>query len=312
MTNTEYQIILNDLKEQITKVDDPPPYVSRRLPSWFKVHRPGNKHYMSTLQQVKQYQLHTVCQEARCPNIGECFANKVAAFMILGDTCTRRCTFCHVHKGVPKPVDADEPEHIAMAVLKMGMEHIVITAVDRDDLLDGGAEHFSKVVCAVKEKNSTVRIEVLTGDFQGDIESLATVLHSPVDIFNHNLETVPSLYRRIRPGTYYDRSLNLFREAKKIRKDIITKSGLMLGLGETFKELLDVMDDLRIADCDMLTLGQYARPSLRQVPVRRYLHPDEFLMLKKIAYEKGFKHVESGPLVRSSYHAQHQNSQDSN
>ena len=299
MTNAEYLSILDEIEKcpEDKGLEQSP----QRLPSWFKVERTGKSSYLETMRKISH--LDTVCQEARCPNIGECFGHKTAAFLILGDICTRACAFCHISKGIPKEVDSKEPERIAKAAVSLGMKYVVITAVNRDDLLDGGARQFAKVAHAVKREDASIQIEVLTGDFQGDLDSLLLVLDSPIHVFNHNLETVPSLYRSVRPQSSYARSLDLIAQAKRMREGILTKSGLILGLGETYQELLEVMDDLRSVQCDRLTLGQYSRPSMRQMPVHRYIHPEEFLKLKQIANEKGFSHVQSGPLVRSSYHA---------
>jgi lipoic acid synthetase len=223
--------------------------------------------------------------------------------MILGDTCTRTCGFCHVGKGKPGAVDPQEPEHLANAVLELGMKHVVVTSVDRDDLPDGGAGHFSKVVHKIKETSPDVKIEVLTPDFRGDKEALRQVVSAPINVFNHNLETVPRLYRQARRGSIYSRSLKVLEWAKEINPQIYTKSGLMLGLGEKTLELISVLRDLRHVGCDILTLGQYLRPSLKQLPVERYVSPEEFRVLGEEARNLGFRHVESGPLVRSSYHA---------
>lgn len=274
-----------------------------RLPNWIRVKPPGGSGYLKTRAILEKLSLHTVCQEARCPNIGDCFDHHTATFMILGDTCTRTCGFCHVGKGKPGAVDLEEPERLARAVLELGMKHVVITSVDRDDLRDGGSGHFSKVVHRIREVSPEVKIEVLTPDFRGDKEALRQVVSSPISVFNHNLETVPRLYRQARRGSIYARSLSVLEWAKEMNPQIYTKSGLMLGLGETTLELFSVLQDLRKVGCDILTLGQYLRPSLKQLPVARYVSPEEFNILGKEAKALGFKHVESGPLVRSSYHA---------
>ncbi|MBI1871545.1 MAG: lipoyl synthase [Chlamydiae bacterium] len=274
-----------------------------RLPSWIKVQFPGQPEYLKTRSILQRLRLNTVCQEARCPNVGECWENRAATFMILGDVCTRACGFCHVSKGKPKTVDSEEPLRLAQAVRELEMRHVVITSVDRDDLPDGGAGHFAKVVENIKVLNKDVTVEVLTPDFRGNKESLRKVLNSPIDVFNHNLETVPRLYRKARRGSIYERSLQVLKWAKKLRPQVLTKSGLMLGLGETFSEVFSVLKDLVNIHCDILTLGQYLRPSVEQLPVEKFLTPEEFNHFGNEARKMGFRHVESGPLVRSSYHA---------
>ncbi len=279
------------------------PAVARRHPEWLKVRAPGGAGYTETLATVRQLGLHTVCEEARCPNLGECWGHKTATFMLLGDTCTRACRFCAVSHGRPLTVDPHEPERVAVAVERLGLRHVVITSVNRDDLLDGGAAHFAATTKAIKARVPSCRIEVLTPDFQGDEGAVATVARSPIDIYNHNLETVPRLYKRVRPGARYERSLAVLQAARAVRGDLLTKAGLMLGLGETREELLAVLHDLRTVDCEILTLGQYLRPSAAHLPVERYVPPSEFTLLRGEAVALGFRHVESGPLVRSSYHA---------
>jgi lipoyl synthase len=277
--------------------------VERRHPPWLKVRAPGGPGYAETMATVRELGLHTVCQEARCPNIGECWGHRTATFMLLGDTCTRNCGFCAVAHGRPLRVDAGEPVRVARAVARLGLQHVVVTSVNRDDLPDGGAAHFAATVRAIKECLPSCRVEVLVPDFQGDSLSVATVVGSPIDVFNHNLETVPRLYRRVRAGARYERSLAVLREARAGRKGILTKTGLMLGLGETEDELANVFTDLRGIDCDVLTLGQYLRPSAEHLPIERYVAPEEFARLRERALALGFRHVEAGPLVRSSYHA---------
>jgi lipoyl synthase len=277
--------------------------VERRHPPWLKVRAPGGPGYAETMATVRELGLHTVCQEARCPNIGECWGHRTATFMLLGDTCTRNCGFCAVAHGRPLRVDAGEPGRVARAVARLGLRHVVVTSVNRDDLADGGAAHFAATVRAIKECLPSCRVEVLVPDFQGDSASVATVVGSPIDVFNHNLETVPRLYRRVRAGARYERSLAVLREARAGGKGILTKTGLMLGLGETENELVSVFSDLRAIDCDVLTLGQYLRPSADHLPIERYVSPEEFEGLRKRALALGFRHVEAGPLVRSSYHA---------
>ena len=277
--------------------------VERRHPPWLKVRAPGGPGYAETTATVRELGLHTVCQEARCPNIGECWGHRTATFMLLGDTCTRNCGFCAVAHGRPLRVDAGEPKRVACAVARLGLRHVVVTSVNRDDLPDGGAAHFAATVRAIKEMLPGCRVEVLVPDFQGDPASVATVVESPIDVFNHNLETVPRLYRRVRAGARYERSLAVLREARAGGKRILTKTGLMLGLGEVEEELISVFSDLRAIDCDVLTLGQYLRPSLEHLPIERYVAPEEFDRLRERALALGFRHVEAGPLVRSSYHA---------
>jgi lipoic acid synthetase len=277
--------------------------VTPRLPSWLKVRAPGGPGFVETSATVRELGLHTVCQEAHCPNIGECWGNRTATFMLLGDTCTRNCSFCAVTHGRPVTVDLDEPVRVARAVARLGLRHVVVTSVNRDDLPDGGAGHFASTARALRELVPECRIEVLVPDFQGHVGSVNEVATAPIDIFNHNLETVPRLYRRVRPGARYERSLAVLAAARAARRELLTKAGLMLGLGESVEELLSVFSDLRSIGCDILTLGQYLRPSAAQLPVERYLPPEEFAALRSGALELGFRHVEAGPLVRSSYHA---------
>jgi lipoic acid synthetase len=246
----------------------------------------------------------TVCEEARCPNLAECWAHGTATFMLMGDTCTRNCGFCAVSHGRPKPLDPGEPDRLARAVERLGLVHAVVTSVDRDDLADLGAGHFAAAVRAIHDRVPGCRVEVLTPDFQGRREAVDTVSRSPLSIFNHNLETVPRLYKRVRAGARYERSLDVLRWAGEFRPEgRLTKAGLMLGLGETMEEVLAVLRDLRAVGCDILTLGQYLQPSRQHLPVERYLDPSEFVELGSQARHMGFSHVESGPLVRSSYHA---------
>jgi lipoic acid synthetase len=252
---------------------------------------------------VRELGLHTVCQEARCPNIGECWGHRTATFMLLGDRCTRNCGFCAVAHGRPLAVDPEEPGRVAAAVARLGLQHVVVTSVDRDDLPDGGAAHFAATARAVRAAVPACRVEVLVPDFKGRLESAGEVAGAPIDVFNHNLETVPRLYKRARAGAGYERSLAILARARTERPALVTKSGLMLGLGEEEDELLRVFDDLRSVGCDVLTLGQYLRPSADQLPVERYVPPEEFAALRARALTLGFRHVEAGPLVRSSYHA---------
>jgi lipoic acid synthetase len=274
-----------------------------RHPPWLKVRAPGGPGFAATRATVKSLGLHTVCEEARCPNIGECWGHGTATFMLLGDVCTRNCAFCAVAHGRPLAIDPAEPFRVASAVARLGLRHVVVTSVDRDDLPDGGAEHFAATARAIKHQLPGCRVEVLVPDFQGDVAAVETVVGSPVDVFNHNVETVPRLYRRVRPGARYERSLAVLAAARGARADVVVKAGLMLGLGELDDELFRVFADLRSSGCDVLTLGQYLRPSPAHLPVERYLPPEEFAALRTRALELGFRHVESGPLVRSSYHA---------
>ena len=277
--------------------------VARRHPTWLKVRAPGGPGFAETMATVRELGLHTVCQEARCPNIGECWGHRTATFMLLGDTCTRNCGFCAVTHGRPLAVDPAEPLRVASAVARLGLRHVVVTSVNRDDLADGGAAHFAATAGAIKRLLPGCRVEVLVPDFQGNLASVAEVVASPIDVFNHNLETVPRLYRRVRAGARYARSLAVLEAARRAREGLLTKTGLMLGLGETQEELASVFRDLRSIGCDILTLGQYLRPSGEHLPVERYVPPEEFTALGAEALALGFRHVEAGPLVRSSYHA---------
>ena len=277
--------------------------IARRHPPWLKVRAPGGPEFAETMTTVRELGLHTVCQEARCPNIGECWGHRTATFMLLGDTCTRNCGFCAVTHGRPLAVDPAEPLRVASAVARLGLRHVVVTSVNRDDLADGGAAHFAATARAIKRLLPGCRVEVLVPDFQGNLASVAEVVASPIDVFNHNLETVPRLYRRVRAGARYARSLAVLEAANGGRDKLLTKTGLMLGLGETQEELASVFRDLRSIGCDILTLGQYLRPSGEHLPVERYVPPEEFTALGAEALALGFRHVEAGPLVRSSYHA---------
>jgi lipoic acid synthetase len=277
--------------------------VTRRHPPWLKVRAPGGPGFTETLGVVKELRLHTVCEEAHCPNLAECWGHKTATFMLLGDTCTRNCGFCAVTHGRPLSVDPDEPARVAEAVVRLGLRHVVITSVNRDDLADGGAAHFASTAAAVRGRLPSCRIEVLVPDFQGDLGAVRTVVASPVEVFNHNIETVPRLYRQVRPGARYQRSLAVLEHAFDPAGGRVTKAGLMLGLGEEVEELRLVLRDLREVGCDILTLGQYLPPSRDHLPIVRYVPPAEFDALRLEALALGFRHVESGPLVRSSYHA---------
>lgn len=282
--------------------------IERRHPDWIKVRAPASPEYVRTRTLLAELRLHTVCQEACCPNIGECFSHRTATFMLMGDVCTRNCPYCAVAHGRVRPLDPDEPRRIAQAVARLGLDHVVVTSVDRDDLPDGGAAHFAATAEAIKALRPAARVEVLVPDFKGAHLSVEAVVRAPVEVFNHNIETVPSLYRKARPGGNYRRSLDVLayaREFARARRDValLTKAGLMLGLGEERDELASVLRDLRAVGCDILTLGQYLRPSRDHLPVERYVPPAEFIELRSEALAMGFRHVESGPLVRSSYHA---------
>ncbi len=277
--------------------------IARRHPEWIKSRAPTGRAVAETRATVRQLGLHTVCEEAQCPNLGECWSHHTATVMLLGDTCTRACRFCAVSHGRPSPVDPDEPRRVADAVARLGLKHVVMTSVNRDDLPDGGAAHVAAAARAVKALVPDCTVEVLIPDLQGDHDALATVVAAPIAILNHNTETVPRLYKRVRPGATYARSLGILRAAKRMRPALRTKTGLMLGLGETRDEVHEVLVEIRATGCDVLTLGQYLRPSVEELPVARYLHPDEFAELGAEARALGFAYVESGPLVRSSYHA---------
>ncbi len=274
-----------------------------KKPNWIKVKAPTTSEYVKTKQLVRKFNLNTVCEEAACPNIGECWSNNHATVMILGDVCTRKCSFCNIATGKPQVIDTDEPSRVALVAKRLGLKHIVITSVDRDDLPDGGAYHFKQTILATKQKCPTTTIEVLTPDFRRKVGAIQTVLSAQPDVFNHNLETVPSLYKKVRPGADYQHSLSLLKSAKEINTNIFTKSGLMVGLGESINELAQVMDDMRQHCVDFITIGQYLRPSLKHRKVYRYVPPSEFKVYESMAYSKGFLMVSASPLTRSSYHA---------
>jgi lipoic acid synthetase len=275
-------------------------------PAWLKVRAPGSENYLRLKGLMRTLGLHTVCEEANCPNIGECWHHGTATFMILGDTCTRSCGYCNVTHGAPRPPDAAEPVKVASAIHAMELAYVVITSVDRDDLPDFGAGHFAETIRQTRARIPACRIEVLIPDFQGHEDALGIVLDAGPDVLNHNIETVPRLYRTARPGGRYDRALQLLDRARTRAPHVPTKSGLMVGLGETMDEVVATLHDLRSAGCRIVTIGQYLRPSLANLPMSRYYTPDEFAELKRIGLELGFGHVESGPLVRSSYHAHEQ------
>jgi len=283
-----------------------PLHPSPRKPDWLKVRAPGGPRYIRLKGLLREWNLHTVCEEAHCPNIGECWEDLTATFMILGDVCTRNCGYCAVAHGRPVWEDREEPERVAGAVKALGLEHVVVTSVNRDDLADGGAAVFAATVRAIRREAPGCRVEVLVPDFQGSAEALQTVLDARPDILNHNIETVPRLYKVARHGGRYERSLELFRRARRAAPDLLTKSGLILGLGEECEELRGTMSDLRAADVNILTLGQYLRPSPQHLPIARFYRPDEFRELAEEGARLGFAHVEAGPLVRSSYHAKRQ------
>ncbi|MGZ5939472.1 MAG: lipoyl synthase [Rhizomicrobium sp.] len=274
-----------------------------RKPEWIRVKAPGSKEYAATRAIVREHNLHTVCEEAACPNIGECWTHRHATMMIMGDTCTRACAFCNVKTGLPGPLDAEEPENVGKAVAKLGLKHVVITSVDRDDLSDGGAEHFAKVVRAIRAASPGTSIEILTPDFLRKDGAIEVVMDAAPDVFNHNLETVPRLYLSIRPGARYFASLRLLQRAKELAPTGFTKSGLMVGLGESREEIMQVMDDLRAAGVDFLTIGQYLQPTKKHAAIDRFWTPDEFKALEATARAKGFLMVSASPLTRSSYHA---------
>ena len=275
----------------------------QRKPDWIRVRLTNSSVFNNTKEIVKKNNLHTVCEEAGCPNISECWSKKHATFMIMGDTCTRACAFCNVKTGLPNPLDNDEPLRVAKATRDLELNHVVITSVDRDDLDDGGAQHFAKTILETKKINPTTTVEILTPDFLRKGEVFKEVVDANPDVFNHNIETVPSNYITVRPGSRYFQSINLLKDVKKYNKNIFTKSGLMLGMGETDEELYQVMDDLRCADVDFLTLGQYLQPTERHYPIKKFVTPEDFKKFEKVAYSKGFLMVSSSPMTRSSYHA---------
>ena len=276
-------------------------------PDWIRVRVPASPEVARIKGLLRKHKLASVCEEANCPNLGECFGGGTATFMIMGEICTRRCPFCDVAHGRPNALDENEPIELAQAIAEMNLKYVVVTSVDRDDLRDGGAQHFANCIRETRALSPNIRVEILVPDFRGRMDIALDILEKEApDVFNHNLETVPSLYKKVRPGSEYEWSLLLLKKYKERRPDVLTKSGLMLGLGETREELLQVMRDMRAHDIDMITLGQYLQPSRDHLPVERFVHPDEFAEFGKIAEELGFKSVASGPLVRSSYHADKQ------
>jgi lipoic acid synthetase len=278
-----------------------------KKPEWIRVRAPSSPRFYEIKKILREHHLHTVCEEASCPNIGECFSKGTATFMIMGDICTRRCPFCDVGHGRPLPLDADEPANLAKTIAALKLKYVVITSVDRDDLRDGGAQHFVDCIRAVREQSPTTQIEVLVPDFRGRLERALAILEAaPPDVMNHNLESVPRLYKQVRPGSDYAHSLRLLQEFKARVPHVPTKSGLMVGLGETDDEIVAAMRDMRAHGIDMLTLGQYLQPSAGHLPVLRYVHPDAFAAFERAAYAMGFRHAAVGALVRSSYHADKQ------
>ena len=285
--------------EKVNKPTNP----IKKKPEWIRTKIIDTKNYFQTKEIINKNKIYTVCQEASCPNIAECWSKKHATFMIMGDVCTRACAFCNVKTGKPTFLDPAEPVKIAEATKELNLKHVVITSVDRDDLPDGGADHFTKVIFEIRKKNKNTTVEVLTPDFLRKGDAYKKVVAANPDVFNHNIETVPSLYRSVRPGSRYFASVDLLKSVKEINKTIFTKSGIMLGLGENKNEVLQVMDDLLCAKVDFLTIGQYLQPSVKHFPLKRYIHPDEFKEFREIALSKGFLIVSSSPLTRSSYHA---------
>jgi lipoic acid synthetase len=294
---------LNFIRGRRKRADELP---RQPKPEWLKVRAPGSENYLRLKGLMRRLGLHTVCEEANCPNIGECWHHGTATFMILGDTCTRSCGYCNVVHGTPNPPDAGEPVKVASAIHALGLSYVVVTSVDRDDLPDFGATHFARTIRETRVRIPTCRLEVLIPDFQGDEAALRIVLDARPDVLNHNIETVPRLYRTARPGGRYPRALEVLRRSRDIAPEIPTKSGLMVGLGEEWDEAVATLTDLRSAGCQIVTIGQYLRPSVANLPMVRYYTPAEFAELKRIALDLGFGHVESGPLVRSSYHAHEQ------
>lgn len=276
----------------------------KRKPEWIRAKAPNHPEVIRLKELLREHELHTVCEEASCPNLGECFTHGTATFLIMGNICTRRCPFCDVAHGKPDPLDENEPEHLALTIAAMNLKHVVVTSVDRDDLRDGGSTHFSRCIAEIRKQSPQTRIEVLVPDFRGRMDvALENLTQTPPDIFNHNLESIPRLYKAVRPGSDYQWSLDLIKKFQEMHPDVPTKSGLMLGLGETIEEIQQVMQDLRDHGCRMLTLGQYLQPSRHHLAVERFVTPAEFDQLAEVAKQMGFEHVASGPMVRSSYHA---------
>lgn len=281
-----------------------------KKPTWIRAKVPSSNKYFELKNILREKNLHTVCEEASCPNIGECFGNGTASFMIMGDICTRRCPFCDVAHGRPNPLDSNEPINLANTILALKLSYVVITSVDRDDLRDGGALHFVKCVQAIKAVSPNTKVEILIPDFRGRLDIALNILsQTSVDVLNHNLETVPSLYKKVRPGSDYIHSLTLLKKYKELNPDVMTKSGIMVGLGESIPEIIQVMKDLRVHNVEMITIGQYLQPSVGHLPVLKYVTPNEFKSLEAVALSIGFKHAAVGAMVRSSYHADLQSQQ---
>jgi lipoic acid synthetase len=304
LQDVEIKALKGESKTQRLRIKPDASRTPLRKPSWIRIKHSNSPKVSQLKQTLRKQELFTVCEEAQCPNLNECFTHGTATFMIMGQICTRRCPFCDVAHGKPKALDTDEPKHLADTIAKMALKYVVITSVDRDDLRDGGATHFKNCIDAIRTQTPLVKIEILTPDFRGRMDKALDIFTDcPPDVFNHNLETVPFLYPRVRPGADYQHSLDLLKTFKVQQPQVTTKSGLMLGVGETKKQVLDVLRDLRQHQVDMLTLGQYLQPSRHHLAVEKYVHPDQFAEYKELALEMGFSQVASGPMVRSSYHA---------
>lgn len=304
LQDIEIKTLKGESKTARLKIKPDATRVPLRKPSWIRIKHPAGSKVDKLKKTLRDQKLFTVCEEAQCPNLGECFNHGTATFMIMGQICTRRCPFCDVAHGKPKPLDIDEPQHLAETIEKMALKYVVITSVDRDDLRDGGASHFKQCIDQIRQTTPQVKIEILTPDFRGRMEKALEIFEScPPDVFNHNLETVPSLYPQVRPGASYEYSLKLLQTFKQQHPEVTTKSGLMLGVGENKQQVLDVLADLRAHNVDMLTLGQYLQPSKHHLAVEAYITPEQFDRYKVLATEMGFSQVASGPMVRSSYHA---------
>jgi lipoic acid synthetase len=300
----EIKNLKGESKVSRLKIEPNPEKTLTRKPSWIRVKQGNSKKVIELKKTMREANLFSVCEEASCPNLSECFNHGTATFMIMGQICTRRCPFCDVAHGKPLPLDSDEPKNLGKTIGSMDLKYIVLTSVDRDDLRDGGATHFKDCIDAIKQQSPEIKIEVLTPDFRGRMDKALDILKaSKIDVFNHNLETVPSLYPKVRPGANYQHSLDLLKKFKQQNPHLITKSGIMLGVGESEKQILDVLKDLRNHNVDMLTLGQYLQPSKHHLAVENYIHPDKFDEYKRVALDMGFSQVASGPMVRSSYHA---------
>jgi lipoic acid synthetase len=304
LQDVEIKALKGQSKTQRLRIKPDASRIPLRKPSWIRIRHSNSPKVSQLKKTLRKQELFTVCEEAQCPNLNECFTHGTATFMIMGQICTRRCPFCDVAHGKPKPLDTDEPKHLADTIAKMKLKYVVITSVDRDDLRDGGAMHFKNCIDAIRVQTPSVKIEILTPDFRGRVDKALDIFTDcPPDVFNHNLETVPFLYPQVRPGADYQHSLELLKSFKQQHSQVTTKSGLMLGVGETKKQVLDALRDLRHHQVDMLTLGQYLQPSRHHLAVEEYIHPDQFAEYKVLATELGFSQVASGPMVRSSYHA---------